>query len=99
MENELFQKHILARVRKLESKAFDGTFEENYSKLPARKQAENISDGAKEHHVGNKSKEVLQQELNSHLQNHRENFSNDENRNWIEKKDSLIEQLKQVTNH
>ena len=97
MENELFQKHILARVRKLESETFEGTFEENYSKLTAREQSKNISDGEKEHHLGNKSKEVLQQELNSHLQNHRENFSKDEEQQWYDKKADLIEQLRKAS--
>lgn len=98
MENEQFQTHILARIRKLESETFDGTFEENYSKLSSREHAEHISDGEKEHHLGKKSKEVLQQELKSHLQNHRENFSRDEERSWFEKKADLIEKLKQVSN-
>ncbi len=97
MENQEFQNHILKRIQKLEAKTFDGTFEQNYKPTP-REQAKSISEGdTKEHHIGRKSPEVLQQELNSHVQSYRETFTDDEEKEWIRKKQSLIDQLRKAT--
>lgn len=93
MEPIEFQKHILARVQKLESETFEGTFEENYGS--PREQAKAISDGeTSEHHIGEKSPEVLKQELESHIQNFRETMTNDEQLVWNRKKQSLVDQIR-----
>lgn len=93
MEPAEFQKHILERVQKLESETFKGTFEENYGS--PREQAKAISDGeTSEHHIGEKSPEVLQQELNSHIQNFRETMTDDEKSEWHRKKQSLIDKIR-----
>ena len=95
MEDEIFQKHILSRVKKLESKQFGATYEENYT---PREQSKRISDGIDEsHHIGKKSPEVLKQELTSHTQNYRENFTKEEMKQHQEKKKSLIDKLREAT--
>lgn len=94
MENDEFQKHILSRIQKLEEKTFEGTYEQNYS---PREQAKRITDGFTDaHHIGKKSKQVLKQELDSHMQNYQEIFSKDEEREWYKKKQSLIDQLREA---
>lgn len=97
MENQEFQKQTAERLAKLEKQAFDGTYEENYQNLSARQQSKNISDGGKEYHIGKKSKQVLQQEINAHVQGYRETFSREEEREWYEKKSELIEELREAT--
>jgi len=95
MENQEFQKHIISRLQKLEEETFDGTYEQNYS---SRQQAERITDGITDaHHIGKKSKEVLKQELNSHIQNYGNFRSKDEEKEWYRKKQSLIDQLREAT--
>ena len=96
MENEQYQKKSDARFDRIESKLFGATFDENYGETP-REQSKSISDEkTNEQHIGKKSQQVIEQELASHKQNFRENFSNDELREWDDKKASLIEELKMV---
>lgn len=90
---------IRTRFQKLEKKVFEFTYEEHYVKESARKQSKAISDGKQEHHIGDKSKEVLQQELTSHEQNFRETMTNDEKSAWTKTKDSIKSQIRRLKNN
>ena len=89
------ESELLKRIQTLEKKQFDATFEQNYT---PRQQAESISnDETEPAHLGKKSKQVLQQELNSHIQNERETFTDQARKEWEEKKKSFIDQLRDAT--
>ena len=96
MEPEQFQRETIERLQKLERKSFGGTKEEHYGTY--REQAKAISDGkTKPHHIGPKTPQILQQELNSHIQSERETFTAQEKKQWQEKKQFLIDQLREAT--
>ena len=65
-ENE---KEFLNRLQKLESKTFDGTFEQNYEGSP-REQAERISENGQNHFLGNRTKESASQRITAFYQNY-----------------------------
>jgi len=70
------EKEFLERIQKLESKAFDGTYEENYKGSP-REQAESISnDDEKPHHLGEHTEETAKQRITSFYQNYDKNSKN-----------------------
>lgn len=83
-----------SRLDKIERKLFAGTCDENYKSLAEREELEKSDTDS---HQGKKSLQVIEEEIKSHKQNYRENFSKDEERAWYEKKSSLIEELKQVS--
>lgn len=84
------------RLQRLESKVFSGE-EITIAELSAREQSKRISEGKdKPHHIGARTKEVVQQELTSHIQNYQETFKREEKIAHAIKKDELIAELQEI---
>lgn len=69
-------------------------------KLSAREQSKSISDGeTPPQHIGKRSQEVVQQEINSHEQNFQETFNQSEKDKWLNKKKLLEKELQEILMH